>query len=56
MDSQQEVGIDEDSFERELNPGVKASAVASAGLEELEQRLHVRCRRGPAIGQPGNPR
>ena len=39
--AQQEVGIDEHPFERELNPGVEAASFAPAVLEELEQRLHV---------------
>ena len=42
MDAQQEVGIHEEPFERELNSGVEASAIASAIAEKLEQRLACR--------------
>ena len=56
MNAQQEVGVDEHSFERELNPRVKTPAVAPAAVEEFEQRLNVGVRHGAAIGQPGDPR
>ena len=56
MDAQQEVGIDEHAFERELNAGVEAPAVAPAAVEELEQRLDVGVRHRTAIGEPRDPR
>ena len=56
MDAQQEVRVDEHSFERELNPGVETSTIAAAVVEELEQRLHILVRHRPAIGQPRDPR
>ena len=54
MDAQEEVRVDEHSFERELNPGVERSAVVPAGVEELEQRLHIPVHHGPAIREPGH--
>src|SRR6267143_3533034 len=56
MDAQEEVRVDEHSFERELNPGVERSAIASAGIEELDERLQVAVHHGPAIREPRNSR
>ena len=52
MDAQQEVRVDQDSFQRELNPVVEASAIAPADIEEFEQRPRVCFRHRPAIGEP----
>ena len=54
MDAQDEVRVDEQAFERELNPFVERSPVAPAGIEELEQCVHVPVRDGPAICEPGH--
>jgi hypothetical protein len=71
VDAQKEVRVDEHAFERELNPGIKRprlriassrlagalakAAVASAFVEELDERLHISARHRPAVREPGNP-
>ena len=55
VDAQQEIRVGENPLERELNPAVKASAVVPAGIEKLEQCLHVSFRHGPAIRQARHP-
>ena len=54
MDAQKEVRVGEHSFERELDPVVERPAVVPAGIEELDERLHVPVRQGPAIREPGH--
>ena len=54
MDAQKEVRVDEHSFERELNPVVERSAIVPAGIEELDERLHIPAHHGPAIREPGD--
>ena len=54
MDAQEEVRVDQQSFERELNAGVERSAITSAAIEEPEQRLDIPVRHGPAIGETGH--
>src|SRR5262245_4233240 len=49
MDTQQEIGIDEHPFERELNPGVKTAAFLPPLLEEWQERLNVVWCRGSSI-------
>ena len=55
LDAEQELGVDQHPFQRELDAGVEA-AVAPAGAEEAEQGRDVFLGGGPAIrpaGQPG---
>ena len=51
MDAEQKIGIDQQALERELNTGVKRSAVPPSLVEELQQRLHILLCDGPAVGQ-----
>src|SRR2546428_452385 len=51
MDAEQKIGIDQQALERELNTGVKRSAVTPSLVEELQQRLHILLCDGPAVGQ-----
>src|SRR3989442_4739124 len=54
MDAQEEVRVDQDPFERELNPVIKASAIAPAGSEEVKQRPYIGFGDGPAVSEAGN--
>ena len=57
LHAQEEVRIDEQSFQRELDAGVEAALRLRPSVpEELEQRLDVPIRRRPAIGEAGQPR
>src|SRR5438132_1885162 len=56
MDPQQEIRIDQKTFEGELNARVKTSAVPAAVVEKLDQRLNVLGGQRPAISQPRHSR